>query len=390
MNTIRLAILIIVLGALGDSAVYAQQTSDRERPFVQGGIYDKPYLTSLKGRAHLGGYLETNFRFERTDGFKEELTFKVQRFNLFVFAPVSERLRIAAEIEFEEGAEEIVLELVTIDFEIHPSLIFRSGILLSPLGRFNLSHDSPANALTDRPLVSTQIIPTTLSEPGMGFYGTFNPSLKSRITYEAYLVNGFNAGVVGGSPDGVRITAGKANLEDNNSYPSFVGRIGISPVVEFELGVSAHTGPYNVWTIEGLDIDQRRDVSIFALDAEANLQGINFQGEYAHASIDVPPQLGGVFANSQNGFYLQLKRDFLKSWIIELPDSYFAAVTRYEVVDFDSDINGDDQKRLTLGLNFRPTAETVFKADYQHNWMRDRFNNESRSAAINFGVATYF
>ena len=42
-----------------------------------------------------------------------------------------------------------------IDFEVHPALNFRGGIILSPLGRFNLAHDSPANELTDRPLVST-------------------------------------------------------------------------------------------------------------------------------------------------------------------------------------------------------------------------------------------
>ena len=41
-------------------------------------------------------------------------------------------------------------------------------------------------------------------------------------------------------------------------------------------------------------------------------------------------------------------------------------------------------------LNFRPAYDTVFKLDYQHNWMRDGFNTESKSAGLIFGVASYF
>ena len=52
-------------------------------------------------------------------------------------------------------------------------LNYRGGIILSPLGKFNLVHDSPLQDLTERPMVSRFIIPTTLSESGMGFFGTF-------------------------------------------------------------------------------------------------------------------------------------------------------------------------------------------------------------------------
>ena len=93
---------------------------------------------------------------------------------------------MASEIEIEEGGEEIKLEIAALDFEIHPALTFRGGVILSPLGRFNLAHDSPANDLTDRPLVSTEITGTALSEAGMGFYGALYPSANARIAYERY------------------------------------------------------------------------------------------------------------------------------------------------------------------------------------------------------------
>ena len=63
---------------------------------------------------------------------------------------------------------------------------------------------------------------------------------------------------------------------------------------------------------------------------------------------------------------------------------------RYDLVDFDSDLKGDYLKRLTLGLNFRPTEDSVMKLNYLYNWRRDRSNVEGLGAGILFSVATYF
>ena len=370
----------------------AQESTDdnvQTRAFVKGGVYDKPFITRM-GRTSIGGYTEIHFRFEREEGVTEEVTFEPKRFNLFTYTPVSERVRVASELEFEEGGEEIKIELATIDFEIHEALTFRGGIILSPLGRFNLAHDSPANDVTDRPLVSTEIISTTLSEAGMGFFGAFYPSATSRVTYELYGVNGFNDDVLIGSEDGTRIPAGKGNFENNNQNLAFVGRIAISPHSSLEVGVSGHTGPYNVHTIEGLEVDEKRSLTIFAVDGEVRWNRFELLGEYARASIDVPEQLLSLQAENQQGFYLQVNVHFLEGLISTLPKSAFTGVVRYGLVDFDTDIDGDSQNRLTLGLNFRPTEDTVFKLDYQYNWHRDRVNLEARSAGLLFSVATYF
>ena len=112
-------------------------------------------------------------------------------------------------------------------------------------------------------------------------------------------------------------------------------------------------------------------------------------GEYAVASIDVP-EASSLLADGQSGFYLQGNARFGQGWIGTLPDSEFTAVARWGSVDFDTDIDGDSQDRLTLGLNLRPIEDAVFKIDYQRNWARDRFDNEVESAALLFSVATYF
>ena len=387
-NSRSLRAATIVALSLAITSAEAQEKDD-ERPFVRGGISDKPYIAQLGRRTMIGGYTEVHFRYEREEGITEELLFEPKRFNLFTFTPVSDRTRVAAELEFEEGGEEIKIELAMIDFEIHPSLNFRGGIILSPIGRFNLAHDSPANDLTDRPLVSTRIIPTTLSEGGMGFYGTFYPNPEWRVTYEAYGVNGFNDDVVIGDPDGTRISAGKGNFEDNNNRPSFAGRLAVSPRGNLEVAGSLHTGPYNTWKAEGLEIDEKRSLTIVALDWDYSWRQLELQGEYASASIDVPAETA-LFAESQQGIYGQVNYHFGRGWIGELPNAVFTGVVRLGAVDFDTDVDGDSQQRLTLGLNLRPEEDTVFKLDYQYNWLRDAFNIEARSAALLFSVATYF
>lgn len=364
-------------------------SNDERRPFVKGGIEDKPFITSM-ARSRIGGYAEIDWRWQRIDGFTEELGFEMKRFNLFTYAPITDRLRVATELEFEEGGEEIKIETAQIDFELHPSIIFRGGIILAPLGRFNLAHDSPANDLTNRPLVSTEIIPTALSETGMGFYGAFFANQQMRFTYELYAVNGFNDGVIGGDPAGTRIPAGKGNFKDNNQQPALVGRIAASPEPSWEIGLSMHTGAYNKWEIEGLEIDDKRSLTIFALDGNFSWKRIEILGEYANASIDVPKESRDIFQESQQGFYLQTNAHFGHGWITEIPNSLFTVVTRYEFVDFDSDGPGDNHKRVTLGLNFRPAEDSVFKLDYQRGALNDPFNIEGKAAALIFSVATYF
>ena len=383
---LRFAVVVIAT-TIGSDAVLAQE--ERE-PLVKGGIGDKPFINRTgTGSTLIGGYTEAHFRYERQDGLTEEITFEAKRFNLFTYTPVSDRVRVASELEFEEGGEEIKIEIAIVDFEIHPSVTARGGVILSPLGRFNLAHDSPAHELTDRPLVSTQIIPTTLSEAGMGIYGAFYPTAGSRVTYELYGVNGFNENVLEGDPDGTRVAAGKGNWEDNNNRPSWVGRFAVSPDAMYELGFSFHTGPYNVWRLDDLDVDERRDVTIVALDWEARWRQLEFLGEYAAASIDVPPE-SQVFQSKQSGYYAQLNADFWSDKVSAIPGSEFTAVARYGFVDFDTEGAGDDHRRVTLGLNFRPSADTVLKLDYQRNRTRDPFENVGKGAAVLFSMATYF
>jgi hypothetical protein len=364
--------------------------ADTTRPFVRGGVYDKPYQTRLLGRAAIGGYAEAHARYERVEGLQDEAGFEAKRLNLFTSTRVSDFVRLAAELEFEDGAQEILLEFAAIDVLIHPGLALRGGMVLSPLGRFNLSHDSPLNEFTDRPLVSTDILGVALSEPGFGALGQFGIGRGGRITYEVYGTNGFHDGMILDSEEGTRIPLGRGNFEDNNGSPAVVGRVAWSPTVDYEFGVSAHHGAYNAFNVEGTQIDERRDLSIFVVDLEALLLGIRVNGEAALATIDVPANLTGIYAARQHGLYVEGVREFGRGWIRTMPASAFALKARFDYVDFDAQLPGQTAGQVTVGFNFRPTQDSVLKFDYVRGRGRDRFNNLAEHAFLLASLATYF
>jgi hypothetical protein len=383
--------LVLALGLAAPRAHAQQPPDSAARPFVPGGAYDKPYLTTLLGRTALGGYAEAHGRWERVDGITDELGFVARRFNLFTATRVSDFVRIAAELEVEEGGQEITLELAAIDVILHPAATIRGGMILAPLGRFNLAHDSPLNEFTDRPLVSTDVLGVALSEPGLGLLGLVPVGGGTgRITYEVYAVNGFNEGVLSGASEGTRIPAGAPSLEDDNTSPSVVSRITYSTRPGWEVGVSAHHGAYNLFEADGLTLDRRRDLTIVVGDVEVEPLGVRVKGEVALASLDLPSSLTTIFASRQRGFYLEGMHDFGAGWIPTMPRSFFSVGTRLDAVDFDTDVAGDSVEQLTLGLNFRPTSDTALKLDYVRGRAFDRFNNRSDHAAILFSLATYF
>ena len=388
----RAAFMLLAFVASAHSAAAQRDTvrADTTRPFVRGGVYDKPYQTRLLGRTAIGGYAEAHARYERVDGITEESGFEAKRFNIFTSTRVSDFVRMAAELEFEEGGEEVKLEYAAIDVRIHPLLTIRGGMLLSPLGRFNLSHDSPLNEFTDRPLVSTEILGVALSEPGFGILGQVSAGRQGRVTWEAYLTNGFHDGLITASTEGTRIPLGRGNTEDQNSSPAFVGRVTWSPAIGYELGLSTHHGAWNVFTRDGAPVDERRDLTLGVVDGEVTIAGIRVSGEAALARADIPPGLRGTFAARQAGWYVDVARDFGSGWIRTAPGSTFTLKARVDAIDLDTEAVGQHVRQAGAGINFRPTSESVIKLEMVRGWGYDPFNNRSDFARLLASFATYF
>ena len=221
-------------------------------PPAFGGVYDKPFLRRFGRNTYLGGYVDLEYKDTEDTG----RTFDQHRLIPFIYSDITDNLKFATEIEFEHGGPdnsqsdgEVKVEFATMDYLLAEWANFRGGIVLSPLGKLNLVHDSPLQDLTDRPLVDTNIFPTTLSEAGAGFYGSFYPTSTGKIDYELYAVNGFDGGGDIASAIASKINVNKgirdargSQKSDNNDNLSYVGRLAFSPWLGAEIGTSLHRG----------------------------------------------------------------------------------------------------------------------------------------------------
>lgn len=381
------------------SSQQARQPNRSDEPLVRGGIYDRPYIYRQGSTIAIGGYVEMLGQYLVEEGVSDGLSFEARRFNLFVFSSISRLIRLTAEIEYEHGSEEIALETALLDVRIHSALNLRGGILLVPIGRFNVAHDAPLYGIIDRPLVSTQIIPATYSDIGFGVFGAFFPGLRHKITYEAYVMNGLTSGILS-SPDGVRIANGKSEelfSEDENGSPGMAFRLGYESPIGFDIAASMYAGIYNQFVRDGEEIADPRWLIIFALNAEFSRGPITIRAEFAWAHVELPSNLTDNFSTDQWGLYADVIVRLWQGRLSFMKSAGFYFVGRFDYVDLNmgtrqstGEAIGDETIRLTVGVSFRPTPQTSIRVVYQHNWILDVFNNPARKAGVQFGMASYF
>ena len=379
MSGLRITAICSVLVTAG--AALAQ-------PGPQGGIYSKPYINS-DSPVRVGGYADIEFTYQApaADGQPDYNTFNQHRLVPFFFAEVTPDLHFSAEIEYEYGGNvekdgEIKVEYLVADYRFAGAFQFRAGIVLTPLGRFNLIHDSPINDLTDRPLVDRHIIPTTLSQAGAGFFGQVYPSDRATLDYEVYLVNGFDEGIIVDTLGTVRIRSGTGSLkEDNNRNKAVTARVNYSPRLGVDIGLSGHYGKYD---------DSGKDhLTLVAVDAMLRQGPLEAIFEMSQAAVERSHL--GLSRQTQFGYYVQGNVHFLQDWL--KPGSTFTGVLRWDYVDFSKKGLADDRlTRLTLGVNFRPVEKAVFKTDFQTNWKKAAYSSSNDREDYRFlaSVALYF
>jgi hypothetical protein len=417
-----------------------ERRADKQAPLSFGSsgsgrlVYAKPFVAFPK--AIVGGYMDLQYRTHRnavleTGGYGSGGTtngYDQQRFVPFIYADITEHLKFASELEIEHGIRgntgqnEISLEFAHVDYLVTELLNVRAGIVLIPLGKFNLLHDSPLNDLTDRPIVSRLVIPSTMSETGAGLYGTFYPGRTGKVDYEVYYTTGPCGYSATGSP---RVTedGGTKNSRqrkcssddgfDINNGKAVSGRLAYSPLLGVEVAGSGYFGNQSATSYNPL--------SIYAIDWTLQKGPFEVIGEaawaYARGNRLAIPGSGfptGSFLTGGSplnpaapypqrlwGFYVQGNYHFMPSFLTKLSPkrfgegSTFTAVFRYDRVNLNMDNKGENAgewEQLSFGLNYRPIEDAVIKMSYQY--LPKAFNPVSgqriHDSAFVMSVATYF
>jgi len=401
-------------------------------------------------RLHLGGY--GSFRYEANDVDDAKNGFTFRRFVVTTDSRIADRFRVYSELELErllnleleksadvtdggvkfesevEGnrGAEISLEQMWMQFDVGKQQSIRGGIVLPPLGRYNIHHDDdywdlPRRTLTDRnvPIIP---VPTAWRELGLGWVGSTRVGSTGRLDFQAYLVSGatldFNIEniVQTRTPDTNKLelesSIGLASgaVDGSSSAEAGAWRVAYSPTLAGEIAASGYHGRYTPdW------ITAKQLVNSFALDGKWRFGAFEVEGEAVYSDFGKVTQVAQSIAQSvynssaalenaelENeieielkgltsrkwGFWTDAKYHWRPEWLkssflgSSFEDPQLIPIIRYERVWLDGNINEltfsggviDDlesenfsQDRITAGINYKPTPQVGFQFAYERN-----------------------
>jgi hypothetical protein len=366
-------------------------------------VYERPFIAVGKLPVSVGGYMEANWQYQGTDGVSEGQQFQFRRMTLFVASTIGKRIKFLSEIEFEPAEKEIAIEFAALDLELQPMLNLRGGMIMNPIGAFNQNHDGPKWEFTDRPIAMTQMLPATWSNAGFGIYGK-HYSTNWMFGYELYASSGFDNSIIANGENKTFLPAAKEHSERfeemASGQPLLTGKIALRNNKIGEIGLSYMGGIYNKWQDDGIVIDDKRRLDVFAVDFNTTLPKINtfITAEWAWIKVNVPSTYSQQFGNKQQGGYMDIVQPILKRTILGWQKATVSLACRLEYVDWNvgrfretGGSIGDELWSIMPGISFRPRPQTVLRASYRAQWQKDLLGNPpAKTAALQFGVSTYF
>ena len=366
-------------------------------------VYNRPFLQVGKLPVSVGGYIEADYGYIGEDGVTDGHSFRVPRMTLFVASSIHRKIKFLSEIEFEEGGEEVAIEFAALDINLHPLINLRGGILMNPIGAFNQNHDGPKWEFVERPLAATDMLPATWSNVGFGLYGKY--FLKDwAFGYEAYLTNGFDDAIINNEENRTFLPASKDNKgrfeESSNGEPLFTGKVALRNNKIGEIGLSYMGGIYNTYEEDGLVLDEKRRLDVFAVDFNTTIPTLKtfVVGEWAWVNVDVPATFTQQFGEKQRGGFIDFVQPVLTGNLFGFDRATFNVAVRLEYVDWNKGVFretgeniGDDIWAIVPAISFRPTAQTVIRLNYRFMQQTDILDNPpAKISGIQFGLSSYF
>jgi len=429
----------------------AAQPPDQPRPAPQTPGVRTGYV-KLGDTVTVGGYGSARYEFNTLDKPKPS-GFDFRRFVLTTDATPNDRLQAYIEIEFErlgeieveravdrfnDGIEfaeeleggnggELSMEQMWGQYKFAEPFSVRFGLILPPVGRFNMNHDDdrwdiPRRTLVDR---NVPVLPVRAAwtELGIGAVGSVPVGKSGQLSYQGYAVNGaildFTIEKVveteAGEPGILKLasesalTRGPVNGEGGVRAGTW--RIGYSPTLTTDFGFSGYIGRY---TPDFLEVDER--ITSIGLDGLWKYGNWAVEGEYIHTDFgdtnrvitafvgavtgetgiapaegaegtetefaikDLTPWRHGFWVEGRYRFWREKWKDTFLGRGFENPG--LTGVFRYELVTLKDaieevaiehgEIESTDaqtlrQQRATVGLAYRPMQTVVFSVAVEFN-----------------------
>lgn len=362
------------------------ETKELKSEYGLGPAASKVYGVS-KGLS-IGGYGEFNYKNSVSDSGNSSDQFDMLRLVLYTGYKFNDWILFNAETEFEhqhvseDGDGEVNVEFASIDMFFDPKINFRGGLVLVPMGFMNEIHEPPFYHGNRRPLVETNIIPTTWSTGGVGLFGELAPGL----TYRTYAVVGLNASGFT-AEEGLR-EGRQEGIETANDF-AWVGRMDYSPLDILTIGGSAYVGNSGQGQAYGTT-GEHADVLTQVYEGHAQLRthGLEMRVLGSWVGIDDaaalssdpninphvadPAEPDQPIASSMYGVYGEIAYDVLPL-VMRDTEQYLAPWFRYEHFNTQDDVpfgfsadDNFDRSAYEVGIDYKPHPDVVFKVDYRN------------------------
>jgi hypothetical protein len=324
------------------------------------------------------GYGDVEWTLEQSEGDPDDPDddewdhfFDNHHFNLILVGWIINDLQVGGEVEYEHAGDEIALEYAYLAYTGIRNLRLVGGKFIIPFNRWNKDlHPTWISKVPGRPPVYSNVFPSTYSDVGLWVSGAAPVAEGTRITWDAYIVNGLK-----GDPDALSFRGLRDNPEDEGDDNKAVGgRLGLEFPQGLGIGGSAYTGKY----AEDPDTEDNLNVTFLGADIDYHWRGLELRGEFVSGMQDLSDAFKattGLGDATRTGFYAQASYILTET---EGPLSSLEPVVRYSWVSFEEEELGEidetlDTQELGIGFSYYIGASSAVRLAYFFNLENDVF-----------------
>jgi len=378
MHTKKTALASAVLLAAGTpwaSAAAAESTEDRIESLERQVEAMSEALESQAGGGGsdttVNGYGEIHYNnIDPDDGSEGTEQVDFHRFILEIGHEFNDDIRFYSELEFEHAVlspedtseGELKLEQGYVEFDLSRNHRVQTGLFLMPVGIINESHEPPTFYGVERNQVESTLLPSTWAETGALFKG----SIGSGLSYDVGVHTGLdspNGDIEEGVGLGEKQAADTFAATGRLSYTGISG-LELAGTVSFQDDLSQDdetAGPADAATL----VTGHARYSVGGLELTALGANWTVDGSVTDAAED------------QTGGYVEASYKFIDSVGVFARQSTIERFAGGEV----------DRDTTTVGVNYWPHSDVVFKLDVQQ---QDADNDINAADSVNAGIGWQF
>ncbi len=367
-----------------------EATADAVEAKAAGGA--KSSSPNWADRTSFGGYGELHYNHLDNDGVAggDQNRTDLHRFVIFMNHEFNSWLRFGSELEVEhvvassdpDDPGEVEVEQAWVEMDLNDKHRLRAGLDLLPIGILNTTHEPNTFYGVERNPVESEIIPSTWWEAGTALSGEIRPGLSYDLVMHTGMVMPFSG------DDAFRPREGRTEIaEADDQDVAFTTRLRYTGIAGLELAASAQ---------------YQADYTGTADSAEAAAYLVETHLDYRHASgfglralysrwelgsdrkHGLDPSSRG--ADHLQGWYVEPAYRFALNGLLPAPGE-LGLFTRYARWDQADGLGARfrNYERVSLGLNYWPVPQVVFKIDGQFEDANGRVSDEFDGFNLGFG-----